>query len=138
MREQDIRRILKDVCEALDRQRAKAAPIAVGVALAMGAGCGGEAIIVQVDATASETSQTSSEASTQDSATSTDSTSLIETEPMVFYGLATVDSTVPSTDSDSASDVDAEAETRYIPICMYMCSMAMDPTDNQDPNAPKP
>jgi hypothetical protein len=40
MREQDIRQILKEVCDSIDRQRATAGSIAVGVAIAIGtAGC---------------------------------------------------------------------------------------------------
>jgi hypothetical protein len=141
MREQDIRRIVKDVCEALDR-RAKAAPIAVGVALAMGTGCAGTVTTVQADATATETTRTSSETSTQDSATPSDSgspidsSSPIDSEPMIVYGLAAADSTVPATDGDSASDSDAEADTWQIPRCVYMCSMAMYPEEDQDSNAP--
>jgi hypothetical protein len=35
MKEQDIRRILNEVCETLDRHRAKAGPLAIGAAMAM-------------------------------------------------------------------------------------------------------
>jgi hypothetical protein len=40
MREQDIRRILREVCDSIDRTRSSAGTIAVGVAIALGGqGC---------------------------------------------------------------------------------------------------
>jgi hypothetical protein len=50
MREDDIRRILKDVCDELDLRalaRRSAAPVAVGISMLVGSACGGQTIAAE-------------------------------------------------------------------------------------------
>jgi ABC-type tungstate transport system permease subunit len=106
MREQDVRRTLKDVCDLLDR-RAKAAPIAMGVALAMGAACGGD-VVIKADAPSAE----SSTSTTANSDSGVDSMPILDVA-FIIYGIDTTGVASDSTASD-ASDADGDVDYQVV------------------------
>jgi hypothetical protein len=62
MKEQDIRRIIGEVCEALDARRARLGPLAIGAAMAMA--CGGSVQPKYMADTSTSTIQSDAEADT--------------------------------------------------------------------------
>jgi hypothetical protein len=101
MREQDIRRILKDVCDNLDRHAAKAGSVAVGVAFAFSLGCSSSQqqamYMAQFDG-ATDSSETEADATTSDAGT--DSTAQADSamdSPSMKY-------MVPFPDADAGVD----------------------------------
>jgi hypothetical protein len=102
MREQDIRRILQDVCDTLDRKAAKAGVVAVSVAMSVALGCSGNATFVVSDATTTTTT-TTSDAGTTDSPPTTDS-GAIDTTPGMAYMAQFTDSAPVATDSQRIID----------------------------------
>jgi hypothetical protein len=105
MREQEIRRILKEVCDSIDRQRATAGGIAMGVAIAIGAaGCETEpkplyALPTNIAAPADASSASTSSSTVSDSAPPPDAATA---PPMVVkYGAPDPETTSPPPPSDA-------------------------------------
>jgi hypothetical protein len=99
MKEQDIRRIIGEVCDALDRYHAKFGPLAIGVATAMALGCSAGSPAYRGQFT--ESPNTDSDAA------------IIVADAITFYGapdvLGAVVDSFDTTDGD-ATDGDADAD----------------------------